>query len=67
MDDLEFKKLVLEGLKSLETQLNEKHEKIHEKVDQLVLTSAIQAKDIEQIKIDLYEHKEGVIQNRARI
>lgn len=67
MDDREFKDLVLDGLKGLDSKLEHKYDKLHEKIHELVIQGVIQSKDIAQIKEDLFEHKEGVKQNRARI
>lgn len=81
MDDNQFKELVLRKLDKIEEKhekAEEKHESRHEKLqaavmevreEQLrnsIILSQVE-RDIPEIKKDLFEHKEGVIQNRTAI
>lgn len=63
MTEIDIQQLILESLRNLEN----KQERLHDKVDEIAINYAIQSKDICQIKEDLARHIEGTIQNRQRV
>ena len=67
MTEAEFKALVIGYLKELHESVDHKTDDLKDRLSKIAVDNAVQTKDIETIKIDLREHKEGVIQNRARI
>lgn len=74
MEDDVFMKMVLDKLTNIETTSEARHVRLHDRIDAIqkdttantVVLAKIEA-DIPLIKQDLFEHKEGVIQNRGRI
>ena len=74
MDDKNFKDLVIRKLERLEESQEDKHGKFQsslqemreEQIKHSYILSAL-GRDIPEIKKDLFEHKEGVIQNRAEL
>ena len=48
-------------------KLDSKLDTVIDSVGKIQIENAVQSTDIANIKVDLYEHKEGVKQNRTRI
>ena len=74
MPDNKLIDIILDKLEKIQETQEIKHEKLHNVVSEIkekqIHNSIILAqmeKDIPEIKKDLFEHKEGVIQNRAHI
>jgi len=74
MEDDQFKDLVIRKLEKIEEKQETRHDKLHTMIhdvrDEQMKNSMVLSQmklDIPEIKKDLFEHKEGVIQNRTRI
>lgn len=70
MEDLQFRQLVISKLEKLEEKSEKADFRVQEIREEQIKHSFILnqlEKDIPEIKVDLFEHKEGVIQNRSEI